>query len=536
MKHKLQKQKLSVWEKRAYGAGDMGSNLFWGLIPFTAIFYTDYFGISAIATGAMILLARIPAAFLAIPIGIFADRTKTKYGHFRPWILYGALPLALFAFLAHLTPGFTDTEKLVYAYTTYFLFLLMYLVVNVPYEAFLGVISADPNERTNLSAYKMIFAQLGLLLVGVFVLPAAEQSSFSNGVLYAAILGFILLIVCFFFTRERVKPVKEENNKLSEDLRDLIKNKPCIMLFIAGFMLTCFYMIHDLMIPYYAKYYVVNQLEISGQVFGFDVSWQRFTIVLIVIDALITIAAIMIVKTWLVSRFEKKNIWIACFVFASIFSALFYFIPGDNLSMVMLFQALFTLSIGSAGFLMFSMYADVVDNSEVNTERRATGLIYSSATMSHNLGAAFALGIPLLLLGVAGYEANQNMDEDMQQQLRLIFALLPILFAIIAIIALKFYNLDDDTIKKNAETLSEVKETNTNAASAIREKMNEQGVTIEQLAQQVNCDRSKLNKLLRNGNFDPVLLLKISMALETDFFAYYSDGLRHIAEKQDDTI
>ena len=548
MEKKIQIQKLSFWEKCAYGLGDTSCNFFWGLIPITFIFYTDYFGITATAAGTMILVVRSLDIVFDAVIGAWADRSKkTKYGRFRPWILYGAVPLAVCTFFAYFTPNFSEPLKLVYAYITFVSFVFAYSAVNVPYGSILGVISADPDERTSVSAYKMIFAYLGLFIVSAFTLPVVEQLSktytpqlsFSIVASAYALVGFVFLMICFSFTKERVEPVKEEKNKLSEDFGDLIKNKPWILLSIAVVMLSFFIFVHNGMIVYYAKYYVAtcvgeNQFEISGKMFGLNVSWEVFSAVLFTIGSLITIIGTLIAKP-LVPKFGKKNTWITCFVLASVCSAAFYFVSKESLFTIMLLQVLFSLTIGPAGFIMWSMYADVVDDSEIKTERRATGLILSSATMAQKLGTAFS-ALPVLLLGSIGFVANQSMSPDMQQNFLKIFAFSPIVAAAIAIIALLFYNLDDDAVKKNAETLVEVKEINESIAAAIRKKMNEQGVSVDRLAQQIKCNPNDLNKRLRNGNIQPELLLKISTALETDFFAYYSHCFRQITEKQNNTL
>jgi len=531
MGKKIQTQKLAFGEKFAYGLGEMGFNFFWALISFTGLFYTDYFGITATAVGTMMLLVRLLDLGFDVIIGVYADRTNTMYGRFRPWILYGAVPLAACTFFTYFTPDFADPAKLVYAYITLTLFVLMYSVVNVPYGAILGIISPVPEERTNVSAYRMILAHLGGFFVYGFTLPAVEQLSktytpqlsFSIVAFVYATAGFILLMVCFLFTKERVEPVKAEKNKLDKDFGDLIKNKPWILLSGAGIMFLFFQFVHGGMIPYYAKYYVAtcvgeNRFEIPGTIFGFNISWEVFTAVLITSGSLLAILGTIIIKP-IVSKYGKKNTWIACFILSSVFSAAFYFVPKDALFTIMLLQILFTLSIGPTGFIMWSMYADVADASEVKTGRRATGLIFSSATMAQKLGAATSQAVPLLMLGAIGFAANQNMSAGMQQTFIKIFAFLPIAASVVAVVALLFYPLDEDTVKKNAEML----DTGRKIGFAIRKKMNEREVTIAWLAQQVNRDPDDLYKQLYNAHIHPELLMKISIALETDFFVYYSD-------------
>ncbi|MCL1938449.1 MAG: MFS transporter [Candidatus Azobacteroides sp.] len=466
--------KISFLEKFSYGLGDMACNLFWALIgTFAAIFYTDYFGIAAVEAATMLLVIRCIDICFDVVIGAIADRTKTPYGRFRPWILYGAIPFCIIGFITFFTPEFTGGSKLLYAYITYGAFMLMYSVVNVPYGALMGVMSSRPDERTSISAYRNILAQVGcfvvygstLTFVEYFSQTYSPQSAFSIVVGIYALITFASLILCFLNTRERVEPVHEEKNRISDDIKDLSRNKPWIFLTLAGISMLFFTVIHSSLTAYYAKYYVATLemigdrqfFHIEGTFFGQSISWETFSSLLLSIGAIITIIGTLLVKP-IVTKYGKRNVWMGCFVLASIASVSFAFIPRTSLGLIVLMQILFTICIGPTGFIMWSMYADVADDSEVKTGRRATGLVYSSATMAQKLGNTISGSLGLYALGAIGFVANDiNMSQHTKNGIAQIFAWLPLIASACGIAALIFYQLDSKTVEENARKLNEMK-------------------------------------------------------------------------------
>lgn len=469
-------QKLSFLEKVSYGVGDLACNLFWGLICMATVFYTDYFGISAAAAGTMILIISIIDICFDVIIGAIADRHKTKWGRFRPWILYGLVPFCVSGYLTFRTPEYSETGKLVYAYLTFLAFRLMYSVVNVPYGALMGVISEDPKERTNVSAYRNILAQFGCLLSYGFIFTFVRyiQDYFNQtgpdafatvAMVYAFATG-LLLLCTFFFTRERVEPVKQENSKLSDDIKDLCSNKPWIMLTIAGIAFLFFVFVHNSLVAYYAKYYVADtvinakgeaEFVINSKLFNmFEIKWETVSSILLGIGSILTIVGTLIIQS-VVAKFGKKQTWLGCFILASAISILLLFIPKESIGLILILNLLFTLSIGPCGYIMWSMYADVADNAEVETGRRATGLIYSSATMAQKLGNTLANSIPAYALAAIGYVANTQLSNDTISSIKTIYCLVPIIGAVIAITALCFYDIDDAKIAENARKLKEMK-------------------------------------------------------------------------------
>lgn len=544
-------QKLSILEKCAYGAGDLACNLFWGIVCIAGMFYSDIFGIEPAAAATMMMIVGYLDIVIDIFIGGASDRCNTKYGKFRPWILYGLVPFCVAGIAAFFTPDVSMGAKLVYAYISFFLFRILYAVVNVPYGALLGVLSEDPAERDSVSAYRNIGAQIGFWLSFAMVMEfskamkaatgATTSTSFFYVVLIYGVVALILLFFTFYCTKERVKPVKEQNNSLTEDLTDLVKNRQWWCLSLAGIALILFTACHNSAATYYAKYFladievveqgskiveitatndnkktpiyilengridtasvgvikvngedvsvercfeavgadgkIVNikmargedatpqvgdnlsffKYNISGKFLGFNLDWETFYALFASMGALFTILGTMLIKP-IVTRFGKKWTWFVCFLLAAAESLLFIFIPKDGLTSIILLNCLFTLIIGSTGFIMWSMYADVADNAEVETGRRATGLIYTSATMAQKLGYAIANSLPLYGLAMVGFIANDvNITPEIQESVKNIFVFIPLIGAALGALAVFFYDIDEKKIAENSRKLAEMK-------------------------------------------------------------------------------
>ncbi|MCQ2216959.1 MAG: MFS transporter [Paludibacteraceae bacterium] len=549
----MENKKLSIVEKLAYGAGDLACNLFWGIVCIAGMFYSDIFGLDPADAGFMMMIIGYLDIVIDIFIGGASDRCNTKYGKFRPWILYGLVPFCVAGVFAFMTPDFSVGGKLIYAYITFFLFRILYAVVNVPYGALLGVLSEDPQERDSVSAYRNIGAQIGFWLSFAMVMKFAQfmkdatgastSNSFFYVVLIYGVVAMALLFCTFFFTKERVKPVKEQNNSLKDDLGDLVKNSQWWCLSLAGIALILFTACHNSAATYYAKYFLADievvesgskiveitetqdnkktpiyilengridtasvgvikvdgkdvaiercfetvnaegksvnikaesargekaspevgdrlsffKYNIEGKCFGVTVDWELFYALFASLGTLFTILGTMLIKP-IVTKFGKKNTWIGCFLLSALISILFLFIPKDGLSTIIVLNCLFTLVIGPTGFIMWSMYADVADNAEVETGRRATGLIYTSATMAQKLGYAIANSLPLFGLAMVGFIANDvNITGDIKDSVKTIFVIVPLIGAALGVIALIFYTIDNAKIAENSAKLAAMK-------------------------------------------------------------------------------
>lgn len=262
-----QTEKLPLKEKIGYGFGNLASCLFWMTIMSQLLyFYIDVFGLTAKAAGIMFFVSRLSDAIFDVVIGMVADRTKSRWGKFRPYILWGAIPLAIAAVLAFTTPAFNDVGKLLYAYVTFISFMFLYSTVNIPYTARLGVISGDPVERADAATSKFICAFLAGIIVSATALPFAKYFGEGNDakgwhvtMMIYAIAAVAFFLITFFSTKERIQPIAKERTDVKRDLKDLVRNVPWIMLFIVTILFILFVCIRMNIITFYFKYYVGEQ-------------------------------------------------------------------------------------------------------------------------------------------------------------------------------------------------------------------------------------------------------------------------------------
>jgi GPH family glycoside/pentoside/hexuronide:cation symporter len=445
--------KLTFKEKVGYGFGDLASVLFWQTIMvYLLYFYTDVFGLAAAAAGTMIAISRVLDAFFDVGIGMVADRTSTRWGKFRPYLLWMAVPLSVAAILAFTTPDFNETGKLAYAYATFILFMFLYSAINIPYTSLLGVISGDSNERTSAASFKFIGAYIAGFVVSATALPMAKyfgQGSDAKGwqitMTIYGVAAVIFFLITFLSTRERIQPIAKEKTSVRKDLVDLMANKPWMQLFIVTILFILFVCIRMSVTAHYFKYYVGEQeVTIFGttRTFGFEVLASVFNAV----GQGLAILGVILVP-WFSKLLGKKKSVIALFIVAMLCTGSYYFLTPDNLVLIFVLQAIGSLTGGPISTLLWAMYADTADYSEWKTGRRATGLVYSASIMSNKLGWAVGAVIAGSLLAVTGFQANVVQNLDVQNGLKAMMSVIPVAAGVLALIVLFFYKLDDQTMK-----------------------------------------------------------------------------------------
>jgi len=447
-------QKLSFKEKVGYGFGDLASVLFWQTIMvYLLFFYTDVFGLAAAAAGTMIAISRILDAFFDVGIGMVADRTKTRWGKFRPYLLWMAVPLSVAAVLAFTTPDFSESGKLIYAYVTFILFMFFYSAINIPYTSLLGVISGDSNERTSAASFKFIGAYIAGFIVSATALPMAKYFGDGNVAkgwqITMAIYGvaaIIFFLITFLSTHERIQPIAKEKTSIRKDLVDLKHNMPWLQLFIVTILFILFVCIRMSVTAHYFKYYIGEQ-EVSlfgtTQKFGFEVLASAFNAV----GQGLAILGVILVP-WFSKMFGKKSAVVLLFIVAMLCTGSYYYLSPDNLVLIFVLQALGSLTGGPISTLLWAMYADTADYSEWKTGRRATGLVYSASIMSNKIGWAVGAMIAGWLLAITGFQANVVQNVDVQNGLKAMMSVIPVAAGILALIVLFFYRLDDSLMKK----------------------------------------------------------------------------------------
>ena len=448
---------IKLTEKIGYGFGDMASSMFWKLFgAYLMIFYTDVFGLPAAAVGTMFLITRIwDSAFDPI-VGVIADRTHSRWGKFRPYLLWLAVPFGLIGVLTFFTPDWGPTAKLVYAYVTYSLMMMVYSAINVPYASLLGVMSPDPKERNTLSTFRMMFAYIGSFIALLLFMPLVnffsgsskeageQQMGWTLAVVVIAVMCAVLFLGCFAWTRERVKPIKTEQNPLKDDLKDLFHNRPWWILLGAGVAALVFNSIRDGATVYYFKYFVVEEEYTSVSLFG--VSFVLSGLYLAVGQAANIVGVIAAAPVS--NRIGKRSTYMWAMIIATVLSVIFYWFDKDDRVLIFVFQVLISICAGSIFPLLWSMYADCADYSELKTGNRATGLIFSSSSMSQKFGWAIGTAVTGWLLAFFGFQANAVQSEEAISGIKMFLSFLPAVGTVLSVIFISLYPLTEKKMKE----------------------------------------------------------------------------------------
>lgn len=583
-------KKLSLKEKIGYGFGDAASSMFWKLFGmYIMFFYTDIYGIPAAIVGTMFLITRVGDAIIDPFIGIMADRTETRWGKFRPYLLWMAIPFGIIGVLTFTTPNMGMTGKIIYAYATYSLMMIIYSMINVPYASLMGVMTSDGKERTTLATFRFIFAfggsflvlalfqplfdgfgtktvssysepklvqltdstqasaanlyvwngqitselkdkpvdsllfvsakiitkskdafkigvlntttnqyswvnfaagkdTLGLLRDGStsnvlirlssivpketltnlgilkvvyssekdsdvkFTKVAIKQIDYKTGFQYAvmviAIMAVIFFLLTFSWTRERVKPISEKT-KLKDDLKDLTRNMPWFILLGASVSTIFFNTIRDGAAVYYFLYYFKGESSIEIT----STTALAISTVYLLLGQAANIVGVVLAKP-VSDRIGKKNTFLVAMLFATILSVIFYFVDKSNLYAILGFQFLISINAGIIFPLVWSMYADTADYSEWKNKRRATGLVFSAASMSQKFGASLGIAAVGWIMAMYHYIPNVEQAISTQNGFRMMLSLFPAIGALLAAVFMFIYPLNEKKMKEIATDLA----------------------------------------------------------------------------------
>jgi len=512
-------EKLSLKEKIGYALGDGAANIAWrGVSTFLFIFYTDVFGLNPAAVGLLLLIARFSDGVSDVAMGIIGDRTNTKYGKFRPWILWTAIPLGVILSLLFMSPNLSPTGKIIYAYTTYIIFTLVYTANNIPYGALMAVMTGDDKERTSLGSYRMVGAFSGGMLVqgallflvahfgnidptinvtkldskkyevsvstpqdvanvniktknGIamfkwadstindsinvptqgksFSMEAQKEYSFivsgeeninaksitiidqkrgySNSIYLLSVFLSLALFITFYTTKERVIPSKSQKTNLGKDLKDLIRNRPWIIMLIIGLVFQIYNSIKQGIVVIYFSHYLHDQLLAGSYMVALMVA---------------SIGGAMITSP-LGKRFGKRNLFIYAFIFSGLVNALLAFCGPENTGSI--FAIGVVSEFGAAIFptLFFAMLGDAADYSEFKNGRRATGLIYSAGSFSTKLGGGVAGAIIGFVLAAYHYNGQDTVAiQGAVPGIIMLMSWIPTIVALIGAGLMMLYPLD----------------------------------------------------------------------------------------------
>lgn len=424
-------QNLSVTEKVGYSLGDLAANLvFQTLITYLAYFYTDIYGLESNHASALILTVGLIAAFGFNPIiGAIADRTQSRWGKFRPWILLTAVPLGVTSLLVFSTPDFSYKGKVIYAVVTYTLLLLLYAANNLPYSALSGVITGDMKDRNSLSAYRFVAVMFAQFFVQVFMLPIIEYAGngdkavgIENVMTWLAIIGTIMLLITFFTTRERIVPTPAQKSSIGEDLSDLVKNKPwVIMLSLTALVFITLAMKGGSYVYYFENYVDKESLtqfiqpvltfltDVGINFFGenpISVGFGLFNA-----GGIIFMIVGITLSKWLADKYGKRDVFGIALLISTLFIIAFYFFAPTSVGLIFGSQILHGFFYGITIPLLWAMIADVADYSEWKNNRRATAIIFSAMMVGLKGGLSIGSALLTWILGLYDYVPQSDVIQ-----------------------------------------------------------------------------------------------------------------------------
>jgi glycoside/pentoside/hexuronide:cation symporter, GPH family len=432
--------RLSLNEKVAYGLGDTASNFFYQFFNlFVVFYYTDIFGLSAAVVGTMTLSIRVFDAIVDPTIGIVADRTNTRWGKFRPYLLWVALPYGILGYVMFLNPSLTQDGKLAYAYVTYGLMWIAYSAINIPYSALMGVMSPSSEERTSLSTYRFIFAFIGQFLIAWLTVPLKNLLGHGNeaeGIRYTMLIFAVLSVVLFLYTfantRERVQPPAGQKGAFGTDLANVVRNGPWVALFISGLFTLINAAVRGGSIIYFFKYVVRDESKFT--LYGTT-------------GSVAFIAGAVCTKLFL-RMGDRRMLMIVLSIINALGMASFYFVDPHSYGLLIALNIVASFVVGPTPAILWSMYADTVDYGEWKFGRRTTGLLFSAAVFSQKIGLAIGTGALGWMLAYFGFVANTELPALTTNGIRLLFSAIPAALALMGAFAIFFYPITDLKMKE----------------------------------------------------------------------------------------
>ncbi len=470
--------KLSIKEKIGYALGDLSANLiFQTLMTFLAFFYTDVYKIPAGTAATIIFVGGFVGAFFNVIMGFIADRTQTRWGKFRPWILWTAIPFGIISILAFTTPDFSPTGKVIYALITYFLLVIVYSANNLPYSALSGVLTGDMKERNSLSSYRFVAVMVAQFIIQVILLPLVlilgdgdKAAGFKSAMTIFAIVGVVLLLITFLTTKERIIPKPDQVGSIKDDLKDLMKNRPWISMLILTILVFITLSLKGGSYVYYFNEYVdaqsinsfldnigfngfidsLNNLFSSMGFSGFQWPDDPATSGFSVFNGggiIFMIIGIFFSKP-LADKFGKRDVFGAGLFLSTVFLFLFFFYSPTSISAIFITQILHGFFYGITIPLLWAMIADVADYSEWKNNRRATAIIFSAMIFGLKIGLSIGGALIGWILKIYNYDADLAVqNQDAIQGIKLSVSVFPGIIFILGVACLFFYG-----INKNMET------------------------------------------------------------------------------------
>jgi GPH family glycoside/pentoside/hexuronide:cation symporter len=441
-------EKLSFAEKFGYSLGDMAANfVFQAMLALQLDFYTHTFGLTAAQAGTLFLVVGLGVAFLNPVMGVIADRTSTKWGKFRPWLLWTALPFGIIGVLTFTTPDISPTGKIIYAWTTYILLRVIYTINNVPYASLTAVMTSDPDERTSISSYRQMAANSAGFIIASLAIPMvrffghgddARGYQLTMGLL--SIVSIIFFVIAFLTTKERIQPDPQQKTSLSRDLSDLFKNRPWVVLFLATlFYFAAIVVRGNVMLPYFR--FVAGNVDLYAWFNGFGLA-----------SLLLGVACSTAVSV----RVGKRQLFMASMILTGIFNMVLLVLPSSGTVAIIATEVLRQFSFGLSGPILWAMMGDVADYGEWKTGRRASGTVTAAVVFALWAGLALGGAIAGWLFSLYGFVSEATVQTaHAQSGILLTASVYAGLAFFAAAVCLFFYPITREVNREIADELAE---------------------------------------------------------------------------------
>ncbi len=441
--------RVTLREYIGYGLGDTASNLFFQTFNiFLIYYYTDVWGIAAGSIGVMLLAVRFWDAVNDPLMGLIADRTRTRWGKYRPYLLWMAIPYGFFGYVIFANPDLGQSGKLIYAYVTYTLMLMAYTAINVPYSSLLGVISPSSRTRTVASSFRFVGAFGGGLLITLLVRPLVQALGGGDEVLgfqytmaIFAVVSVILFWITFATTKERVSPPPQQKSNVREELRELVGNRPWLILLVAAVCSTAFITGRAAATVHYFKYVVGDD--------GTPVLLGRLDQTTVFLASGMLCMMLGTASVGFVSRWaDKKLLTVVLTMGTALSFAVFFVIPPDQFVLMVVINALGSFMLGPTSALVWAMYADVADYGEWKFGRRSTGLVYSASLFALKTGSMIAGALIGFSLDLFGFVPNVVQSATAVLGIKLLFSIVPGTFGVLKALAIAVYPLNQRRVEE----------------------------------------------------------------------------------------
>ena len=453
-------QKVSLGEKLGYSLGDAAANLvFQMMMIFQLKFYTDVFGLDGAVAGSILMIGSISAIIVDPAVGILADRTKTRWGKFRPWLIWTAIPFAVFYVLAFYNPGIQEKSLVAtYATISYVLLMTVYSFNNIPYTSLGGVMTSDIRERTSITTIRFIAVTVAQFVVQGMTLPLVDsfgQGDMKHGWvttigLFACVAVFLFLIT-FFVTKERIQPPPMQEKNIKEDIRDTLSDVSWNSMALLTFAIFITLAMWGSAMNFYFQYNIDQKsLYDFLSFFGLDIEQREaysmgFSIFNMT-TAVVQFIGVILLSRFLANKYGKKKVFMICLSLTAFFTALFYIPSPTDISLIFVLNILKSLAYAPTVPLLWAMIGDVADHIEYENYRRATGFCFSGITLALKLGLGFGGAIAGVIISMFGYVSGGNaiQNESAMEGIRLVSSIVPAILFGVGVLALYFYPISKE--------------------------------------------------------------------------------------------